>query len=609
MQATPLTPEILLMFGLLAVTVFIFVSDILRVDVGAFVILMLLSLCNLLPNLPPLLAPELIFSGFSSNAVIAIMGVMIIGAGLDKTGVLIHIAKLIINYGGKTERRLSAIVGATVGCTSSFMQNTGAAALFIPIVSRIAARRNIALNRLMMPMGFCAIVGGTLTTVGSSPLILLNDLLPDSVEPIALFEVTPIGIILLSSCVLYFLFIGHRFLPKAPANTPTSSVTTSDYLRKVYELDADIYEVMIPVSSPLVGLSIENIEAGHAIRIIAAQARGEDRISPARDIELEAGSVIAVLGSKEAIHYFAERQQLEVSQHLHVFAESLTHAQAGISEIVIPPNSELIGKTIVELRMRKSYGLTVLNIRRGENNFIREVREKKLQAGDTLVCHSSWRNLASLLTDKDFVIITTEFPHEELRPNKAQFAILFMLLAIGMILFTPLPLSISLMTGALGMILTGVLTMDEAYEAINWTTIFLLACLIPVGLAVENTGAAAWIAHNTLQLLGDVPIWVLLSLIGLLATFFSLTMSNVGATVLLVPLVVNMALSIDADPRLFALTAAICASNAFLLPTHQVNALIMGPAGYRVKDFIKTGIGMTVLYLLVAITSLTFIFK
>ncbi len=602
-----LTPEIIVMFCLIGLTVFIFAADIVRVDVGAISIMLLLALTSLIPGLEPLLPPEKIFSGFASNAVIAIIAVMILGAGLDKTGILKKLASLIIRVGGNTEKKLTAWICGAVGLTSSFMQNTGAAALFIPVAGRIAARSGLAINRLLMPMGFCAIVGGTLTTVGSSPLILLNDLLPKSIEPIQLFEVTPVGLALVCAGILYFLLLGKWLLP--PAKRELEPVTTTmDYLKKVYALDAAIYEIQVPPNSKLVGMSIENIEAGHAVRIVAAQIGKENRVSPARDLQIEPNSVIAVLGSPAAIEYFVERYQLNICKELIEFADSLTSTQAGISEIVIPPNSDLIGKTISELWMRKTYGLTVLNIRRGEENHNKDLRDLPLQPGDTLVCHSSWHNLARLLKDKNFVVITTEFPHEELRPHKVHFAIGFLLLAIIMVLATPLPLSVSLMCGALGMILTGVLSMDEAYESINWTTVFLLASLIPVGLAVENSGTAAWIAQSVLNLTGDVSVWVLQLMIAILATFFSLTMSNVGATVLLVPLVVNMATTIGADPRIFALTAAIAASNAFILPTHQVNALIMGPGGYKVRDFMRAGIGMTVIYLLVSLTVLNLIF-
>jgi len=233
----------------------------------------------------------------------------------------------------------------------------------------------------------------------------------------------------------------------------------------------------------------------------------------------------------------------------------------------------------------------------------------ELQAGDTLVGHIMWDSLARLEKDhKNFVVVTTEYPHEETRPHKLGFALFFFAIALSLVLFSDLRLSISLLVGAIGMVLSGVLSMDEAYEAVSWKTVFLLASLIPLGFAVESSGTAAWIADATLQLMGDVPIWVLQAVIAVLATFFTLVMSNVGATVLLVPLAVNIAIGAGADPAVFALTVAIATSNSFLIPTHQVNALIMGPGGYRVPDFLKAGGIMTILFLVVSLTMLNIVF-
>ncbi len=205
--------------------------------------------------------------------------------------------------------------------------------------------------------------------------------------------------------------------------------------------------------------------------------------------------------------------------------------------------------------------------------------------------------------------MTTEYPHEETRPHKVGWAALFFTIALSMVLFTDLKLSIALLTGAIGMVLSGVLKIDEAYEAVSWKTVFLLASLIPLGLAVETSGTAGWIAEQTLKVVGDMPVWIIQASIAVLATFFTLVMSNVGATVLLVPLAVNIAMGVEgADPAVFALTVAIATSNSFLIPTHQVNVLIMGPAGYRVLDFMRAGGIMTILFLIVMMVMMSLVF-
>jgi di/tricarboxylate transporter len=607
-----LTPQMMVVLALLGLTIALFAFEILRVDIAAVFVMVLLGLLTLVPGLEGLADPKHLFDGFASNAVISIIAVMIIGAGLDKTGIMSSVATFILRVGGSTEKRVIPIISGTVGFISSFMQNVGAAALFLPVVSRISARTRLPMSRLLMPMGFCAILGGTVTMVGSSPLILLNDLLPKDMERFELFDVTPIGIALVATGIIYFVLFGRFVLP-ATETKGAEAEDTMAYFGRVYGLAYRLKEMRVPQGSPIAGQAIGDLERAHRVRIIGSRKAADLRISPRRDITIEPGMDIAVMGAEPALSAFAEAGGLEVRTRLETFADSLAHTKAGISEIVLPPTSSLIGKTVRDVWMRPTYGLSVMAIHRGGDTLSEGIRDIPLQAGDTLVSHNSWDALARLEKNPDFVVVTTEYPREELRPHKIGAAVLFFLIALSLILFTDLRLSISLLVGALGMIITGVLTMDEAYQAVSWKTVFLLASLIPLGAAVQDTGTAAWIAQETLRLLGDVEPWVMQAAIAVLATFFTLVMSNVGATVLLVPLAVGIAIAaqaqgIDADPRVFALTVAIATSNSFIIPTHQVNALLMGPGGYRVVDFMRAGGIMTVLFLVVSLTMLNIVF-
>jgi di/tricarboxylate transporter len=255
-----------------------------------------------------------------------------------------------------------------------------------------------------------------------------------------------------------------------------------------------------------------------------------------------------------------------------------------------------------------TYGLSLISLFRGGENIHTQLPSIPLQAGDTLVCHTRWEHLVLVEKNRDFVVVTSEYPHEEQRPHKVAMAISFFLLSLSLVLFTEIALPIALLAGAIGMIVSGVLTMDEAYDAVSWKTVFILAGLLPLGVAVENSGTANWIAQSVLASLGDVPAWILQLAIAILATLFTLVMSNVGATVLLVPVAVNLAVAVGESPAMFALTVAISTSNSFLIPTHQVNALIMGPGGYRVADFVRVGGLMTILFLVVSLVMLNIVF-
>ena len=621
------TIEIAWVSSILLLTIYLFVFEIVEVDVAAICIMVLLGLTSLVGPLfgieQPFVPAQHLFDGFASNAVISIVAVMIIGKGLDKTGVMNVVAGAILKHGGTTEKRIIPLISTTVAIISSFMQNVGAAALFLPVVSRISARSGLPLSRLLMPMGFCAILGGTVTMVGSSPLILLNDLMMTSNQALPpgqkmsafhLFSVAPVGLALVATGVIYFVLFGRFVLPTSQSQSNTVGSNTMSYFQDIYGIDYALFEVVIPSDSPLIGLMLDDVEGSSHIRIIATRRTDkETRIGPgalARDLGLEAGMVMGILASPHDVDVFVDKYKLRKRAGLKVFGEVLASTRSGVAEVVIPPGSQLIGKSARDVWMRKTFGLAMVGLhRRGET--LREgddIRNLPLEAGDTLVVHTSWEALARLESNRDFVVVTSEYPHEQTRPQKVGYALFFFLVALGLVLFSDLRLSISLLTGALGMVLSGVMNIDEAYEAVSWKTVFLLASLIPLGMAVENTGTAAWIAQQTLSLLGDVPVWVLQSALAVLATFFTLVMSNVGATVLLVPLAVNLAIAAGADPAVFALTVAIATSNSFLIPTHQVNALLMGPGGYGVPDFMRAGGIMTVLFLIVMMVMMNLVF-
>ena len=603
---------------ILILTIYLFAFEVVGVDVAAVSVMVLLGLSSLFAPVmgleQGLVDNKHLFDGFASNAVMSIIAVMIIGAGLDKTGIMSKVAAFILKIGGTTESRIIPIISATVGFISSFMQNVGAAALFLPVVSRISARSGLPMSRLLMPMGFTAILGGTMTMVGSSPLILLNDLILTSnralpaeqhMETWGLFSVTPIGLALVATGILYFVLAGRLVLPKTKSESATTGSDAMQYFQDVYGVNYSLSEVVVTDGSTLIGLKFDDVETAYRVRIIATKCQGDvNRVGPgalARDVDIEAGMVLGVVADPDDLARFVDEFGLKKRTQLRTFAGDLSSSKAGIAEVVIPPGSGLVGKSARDVWMRKTYGLAMIGLHRNGET-LREgedIRNMPFHAGDTLVVHTPWDVLPRIEKDKNFVVVTTEYPREESRPHKVGWAALFFGIALALVLFTDIRLSVALLTGAIGMVLSGVMNVEEAYEAVSWKTVFLLASLIPLGLAVETSGTAKWIAEQVLLVVGDMPIWVIQLSVAGLATIFTLVMSNVGATVLLVPLAVNIAIGAGANPAVFALTVAIATSNSFLIPTHQVNALIMGPAGYRVADFMRAGGIMTVLFLAV----------
>ncbi len=606
-----LSGDMILVLMLLGLTVTLFVTELVRLDVAAICVMVLVGLLGLVPG-------DRIFSGFASNAVIAIIAVMILGAGLDRTGVMNLVSSFIVKVGGPSESRIRSMLSASVGLTSGFMQNVGATALFMPVVSRISARLDMPLSRLLMPVGFCAIVGGTLTMVGSSPLILLNDLIETSnrslppgaeaMQPFGLLDVTLVGMGLLVATLIYFLVAGPALLPKTEDRKPASPGRTKSYFKEIYGIEGDVYEMLVTVDSPMVGMRVaeaENLEG--APLLLAIQNTDQPRLAPPSDEMIWVGTVLGVMGTRQQVGEFALANNLRLQPRLRTFGSLFNPTRAGISEVVVPPGARLVGQTIGEARLRSRFGISVLAINRRNEIITRDLREEVLQVGDCLVSHSTWRDLAKLAREKDF-IVATDIPKEEQRPQKVVHAVGFFALSLLLIMFTEFELSVALMAGAIGMVLTGVLSMDEAYRAVSWKSVFLMAGLIPLGMAMEVTGTAAWLAQQVLDLLGGMPQLVVQLVLAILATLFTLVMSNVGATVLLVPIAINIALATGGNPAVYALLIALAASNAFILPTHPVNALIMGPGGYKVMDFVRVGGVMSIIFVVVMLVGLNLVF-
>jgi di/tricarboxylate transporter len=609
------------MMVVMAVLVFVivlFVFEWVRVDVVGIIMMVLLPILGLV-------TPKEAISGLSSNAVVSIIAVIIIGAGLDKTGCMNVLARNILKYAGKAESRIIALISGTVAFISSFMQNIGAAALFMPAAIRVSRQVNVPVSRILMPMGFCAIVGGTITLVGASPTILLNDLLDQAnqlgafekhMEPLSLFTQTPIGIALVASAILYFIVFGKFILPKKGGTAEAALVPS--HIADTYAEVCGLSELHIPETysdgRPLDKLKIR---ANYQVSVVAVSHTKTNHkvFSPTREEKLDPNDDIAVIGYSKAVEKFASDFGFKLKDDLEVFAEDLSPNNAGLLEGIITPRSELAGKTLRELQFRKTYEVSPVIICRGGECVLGGLSDRELQPGDALLLFGRWGKF-HMFKGKQTFVFTTDIKGEIMRTEKAKVAVTWLAVAIGLVLgFNPLmaaiglpdfklSLSVCLLTGALGMILTKVMSVDEAYKSVDWMTVFLLAGLIPLGLAFQKTGTAEYIATNIMNMIGDVPIIVFLAVVGIMTSFFTLVVSNVGATVLLVPLAMTMAVKAGADPRLTALVVALSASNTFILPTHQVNALVMRPGGYKTVDYVKAGTGMTILFLVVMLTML-----
>lgn len=604
----PLTLDMILVMSMIGLAIFLFIVEWVRVDVVAILMMVSLPLLHLV-------SPKEAFVGLSSNAVVSIIAVIIIGAGLDRTGMINKLVAPVLRIAGKSTSGIITAISITVAIISSFMQNIGAAALFLPAIQRISKMRNIPLSRLLMPIGFSAILGGTITLVGCSPLILLNDLLaPFNLKPFGLFDVTPIGLALVASGIICFVVLGRFILPQGKQkgsadNSAAASAAAGEPAAPGMDETA-FYELSTPddFTDYRDPVFVEDLRRRYLVNVVAITEPPDYRvISPLPDVEVRSGIDLAVSGEKKDVRRMASDQGMHLKKSLETYKESLSPQTSGSVEAVVAPRSPFAGKSMDEINFQDRYRVTPLSVYRQEKTFRARIGDIMVQVGDVITLYGTWKRLMELQKEGG-LLFSLPSDVEEMRPEKALWAGFWLIAALTMIMGFEIQLSVSLMTGALGMVLTRVLNIDEAYQAVDWRTIFLLAGLIPLGIATEKTGAAAWIAHTILSVIGDVSPIVLLTVIGILSTLFTLVISNVGATVLLVPLVVNMAIAAHTDPRMAALVVGLATSNSFMLPTHQVNALYMGPGHYRTIDFIKAGALISVVFLIVMIAMISLVY-
>ena len=600
-----------LVIGFLMIVFFIW--DKFRQDVIALCVLVLLGLFNLVPATQ-------IFSGFSSEAVIALIGVMILGRGIEKAGLISLISNFIVQRSEGNQKKAFIYLAIFSGVLAGFFRSIGGFALLLPMIHRMALFLNIPKSRLYLPLGFCAITGGTLTLVGSGPMLMLNDFLRHTgtyltlvpVKQIGFFTVTPMGICLLIGVILFFIFFGHKVLPTRKEQ-PAELGVNPEVFRKTYGYGGQFYELKFLPNSPLKELNLREIEdkiGENNVCIVGVFSAGEMYLPPLRKINLTPSARLAVSGDEISVRNFAEKYGLRIRESLKIFADILNPMRSGFSEIVIPPGSPLIGQTMNDLHMRRQHQVQVLSVFRGQNFYHGEsMKSMTIRSGDALGIFSEWTALQNLEKHHEFAIVTTEYPRFTYLKNKRTPALFCCFLSLILILFSPLNIAESLLMGAVGMILLNIIGIDEIYKSLSWKTVFLMAGLIPFGLAVQYSGLANELAKIILNWVGSESGWsgfLVLAILALLAGFFALLMTNVGATVALVPVAIALANSLHADPRVFAIVTALGTSNAFILPTHQVSTLITGGGGYTAWDFLRIGFWVSLIYWVILMASAYF---
>ena len=589
-----MTTEIALTLTIIVVALVLFATEKLRVDLVALSVLLFVGLLRLIE-------PEEIFDGFANPAVITVWAVYIVSGGLFRTGVADAMGRGILRLAGDREPRLIATIMVTCGVISAFMNNVGATAMLMPALVGISRRTKIAISKLLMPLSFSSLLGGKMTLIGTPANILAMGILADrGLSTLGFFEFAPMGIVVLATGVVYMVLIGRHLLPVREG---------AQGRQDIYRLRQYVTEVRVLNTSPLAGKTL--LESGlgrdYDLTVLAIERDGVSEAQLGRETLIQAGDLLTVEGAADDLMAAREALGITIEAERKLDIDRLEAGNVQLIEATLAPRSHLVDHTLREVRFRDRYGFTALAIWRHGEALTEKLRDVPLQFGDALLLQGPSHRVRELQEGTDFLVLEP-LQVEQLRRNKAPIAVFALVLAIGMVVFANFHISMAMVIAGVLMILTGCLSMEEAHESIDWRTVFLVAGMLPLGMAMEATGTAQYVADIMLDALGEYGPVALLAGTYLLAALITQAMSNAAAMVLIVPIAVDTALGLGANHITFTMAVVIGAATSFLSPVgHKANVLVFGPGGYRFFDYARVGALLTVVLLIVSMIFLPLI--
>lgn len=577
-----MTTEIAIVLALLLVALILFAIE--RIPIEIVSILLVISLV-----LTQTLSASEAFAGFGNDIVVTIAGLFVITGGLAKTGVVDLVGRRLHRFAGDSEFRITALIMVVAALSAAVMKNTTTTAMFLPVVLGIGARRNISPSKLLMPLAFGAILGGTCTLIGTSTNLAVSGALPRyGMEPYTMFELTRVGVPIVCVGMLYMLLIGLRLLP---ARDSAESLTEQYHVRQY------MTEVIVLEKSPLIDKSLGEARISDELDLtVLGILRGTQRyrIAPHPLEKIRASDLLLVQGRAEDILRVKSEAGIEIKADFSLSDELLEGADVELFEAMIPRGSGFIGRTLERLQFRRRYQLVVLAINRHGVNLLSKMSNVKLRFGDVLLLQGNREHVEGLAADGQMLLLE-EISHRQVRSSKSRWA----LLAFGVFLFLSVthlvPLPVAVLIGVLILLGTRSLRTVEIYELIDWRLIILIACMMSFGLAMEKTGADQYLANGIIKVTGQYGPLAVLAGFFLMTVALTQPMSNQAAALVMLPIAVKSALALGLNPRAFAVAVTYAASCSFLTPLEPACVLIYTPGRYRFLDFIKVGSFLTLL--------------
>lgn len=582
-----MTLSILLLLIILVIALLFFSFEWVPPDVTALGVLLALIMLGLVPL-------DQAFSGFGSDTVMLLLGLLIMTAALMRTGVVEVVSRKLLEFSSNRPGSLLPATMVAVALLSTVINNTAAAAFFLPVILGLSQRSKMSASRLLMPMAFGAILASSVTLVSTSTNVVVSGLITQAgLPPIGMFELTPVGVPVLVAGLLYMLLFGQRLIPER---------STTETLTDIFGLRPYLAELRIASDSSLGGKTLAESGLGRNfdLTVLAIIREGKRQLDPSAEALLESGDLLLVEGSSEAILKIKDVAGIDIQADAKFSDDDLQNDGLGLAEVVLLPRSPFIGRTPKGLQMRERYQIQVLAINRRTGVVRSKIADTRLQLGDVLLVQGSERQIAALQTENAFDVLGVM---DAQRFNRQQAWMVIAIFAGAFLLgaFRLVPLPAAMLLGALLVFVTRCITPDDAYRQVDWKVLILIGSMLALGVAMQSTGTAAFLAERLTALVGTWnPLWLLTGFF-VLTVLLTQPMSNQAAAAVVIPVAIQTAVQLDLNPRTFAMMIAIAASTSYLTPLEPACLMVYGPGRYRFMDFIKVGGLLTVVVYLLAI--------
>ncbi len=572
--------SIVLTLGIVALALVLFIVELFPADITALAVMVSLVLLKQV-------TPEEGIAGFSNPATITVMAMFILSSGVARTGALQKASGWLIKWGGKRLPQQIFALGIIVGPMSALVNNTAIVSVFLPIVEDFCQQHRISPSKLLMPLSFATILGGMMTVIGTSTSVLASGLSAElGLGEFSLFQFTALGAITFVVGMAYLALIAPKLLPNRQIDDRG--------LSQKYGMKDYVSELVITPRSSLVDQTLQasQLQRRFDVDVLELIRNNTHFPQPFADKTLSAGDILLARGGKQDLLKIRESEGLEILPDVQFGQKSWQGGvgeEEGIAEALVIANSNLIGSTLKDMRFRQRYNVTVLAIRRGQELLRDRMGKVPLRFGDLLLVQGPKQSLVGIQTSRDLLLLEQR-SLETLRTGKSNIALTIGLAVVLAAAVTDYPILVSALAGVVAMILTGCLKPGELYQAVRWDVIFLLACLIPLGTAMQNSGATEWLANQLVSIGGDLSSYWLLTLLYVITVLLTAVLSNNASVILLLPIGAQVARSIGIEPLTAVFIITFAASNSFMTPIgYQTNTMIYSAGGYRFSDFVKVG--------------------